>query len=145
MKLTSPTCFWALVLILKKFARCFWLKSAQRSIILQDVLGKIIYYSTTRVFLIHEAFYKWPLAVWGLYMHNNYSRCRKVFHNLHNPAVDIELHRKLLDIEDCKRLYIQDIFKESGLKMNVDIMQEQDVFMLQKQDGYYILQKTNVF
>ena len=29
--------------------------------------------------------------------------------------------------------------------MNVDIMQEQDVFMLQKQDGYYILQKTNVF
>ena len=78
-------------------------------------------------------------------MHNNYSRCRKVFHNLHNPAVDIELHRKLLDIEDCKRLYKQDIFKESGLKMNVYIMQEQDVFMLQKQDGCYILQKTNVF
>ena len=29
--------------------------------------------------------------------------------------------------------------------MNVDIMQEQDVFMFQKQDGCYILQKTNVF
>ena len=122
------------------FAHRIWLESAQRSIILQDVLGKVIYHSTTAGhFLFMKLFINDPPAVGRLFMHTNYS-LMKFFHNLHNP-VDIGLHTHNVG---HSRLHIEKEFERKLFWRVPDkdecIMQEQDKFMFETRRLLYPLE-----